>query len=388
MAAKQNLFNDLQNVVIDEEAERILIQADSLFHSEEVNREVRWRLAALKEIAANPELADVTEGLRHRLSEIFASGGGEEEVLGNLKGLTEIQRKDGGTIELRRFLKRDRRTLSSAEYREMLNKKLQNTEYMANNLLLFFPDERDTIRQLADLLRKLGREVVGGMLSTQTLKTDEEALRQTPPFEAYEALKTRFLRDWLGRFSTLTGEQIEGLTPDQVQELVIEHQRHQITKLLKTEIAPVGLDMSGRLGIHDTLECGFKNESFWSGANISAKNGFRQWILTVIQTFGMLEGKRYACFRMKGEDEQFLLFGLGINELPEDKDTLLELVPYVKPFVRKGGYLLEVRQRDIGDPEQYNHELRHYVLPFIFAFDQVRNFNVNQDLITFFTSGY
>ena len=51
-------------------------------------------------------------------------------------------------------------------------------------------------------------------------------------------------------------------------------------------------------------------------------------------------------------------------------------------------YLLEIRQREIGDPEQYQHELRHYVLPFLFGFDQVPNFVVNKDLITFFTSNY
>ncbi len=64
------------------------------------------------------------------------------------------------------------------------------------------------------------------------------------------------------------------------------------------------------------------------------------------------------------------------------------MVPYIKPFTLKGGYLLEVRKQEIGDPDQYHHELRHYLLPFLFAFDKIPNFNVNVETITFFTTSY
>jgi len=64
------------------------------------------------------------------------------------------------------------------------------------------------------------------------------------------------------------------------------------------------------------------------------------------------------------------------------------MVPYIKPFTKKGTYLLEIRQRELSDPDQYAHELRHYVLPFLFAFDSMPNFHLSKELITFFTSNY
>ena len=102
----------------------------------------------------------------------------------------------------------------------------------------------------------------------------------------------------------------------------------------------------------------------------------------------MLKGRRYAFFQSKRDSDQYLLFGVGVTDLPDAKGLPLVMVPYVKPFTRKGGYLLEIRQREINDPEQYHHELRHYVLPFLFGFDQVPNFEVSTELITFFTSSY
>ena len=101
-----------------------------------------------------------------------------------------------------------------------------------------------------------------------------------------------------------------------------------------------------------------------------------------------MKGKRYAFFQSQDDQNQYLLFGLGLKEISGADESPIEMVPYAKPFTRKGGYLLEIRQREISDPEQYHHELRHYALPFLFGFDQVPNFNVNKELITFFTSNY
>ena len=42
----------------------------------------------------------------------------------------------------------------------------------------------------------------------------------------------------------------------------------------------------------------------------------------------------------------------------------------------------------IGDAEAYHHELRHYTLPFLFAFEQMHKFRVRQELVSFFTSAY
>jgi hypothetical protein len=256
------------------------------------------------------------------------------------------------------------------------------------NLIAYFPDAQKVINELTGEVNRLGAKVSDGSVSIRAVKAEEDSLRQSPPFIAYEDLKTRFLKNWLSQFTNLTEEQIEGLSADEVQELVIEHQRHQMVQLLKTEITLSETDMSERLGLHDTLECGFTNEVFWDSANISAKNGFRQFILTVIQSFGMLKGKRYALFQSKTDKDQFLLFGVGFGEIPEAREAPLEMIPYMKPFTQKGGYLLEVRKREIGDPDQYHHELRHYVLPFLFAFDQIPNFNVNAETITFFTTNY
>lgn len=388
MAQRNRLFNDLKSVT--EEEEKILTDARSLFQSDEVLREVQWHLEVLAELTSMPDLEDVRAGLRERLNQIFSSGEPEEKVLGELRGLTEVRRADGGLIDLRRFLKRDRRALGAAEYRNLLSKKLSNTEYLMLNLIAYFPDAQKPINELMRTVGSLNSKVGDKTISIRSIKEEEDGLRQSGPFMAYEDLKTRFLKNWLSQFTSLTDEQIEGLSPEQVQELVIEHQRHQMTELLKTEVNLADTDMSERLGMHDALECSFSNEEFWRGANVSAKNGFRQLILTVIQSFGMLKGKRYAFFQSKTQTDQFLLFGVGLNQLPqgEDEEIAIELVPYMKPFTLKGGYLLEVRQREIGDLDQYHHELRHYVLPFLFAFDRIPNFDVSPETISYFTSNY
>jgi len=108
----------------------------------------------------------------------------------------------------------------------------------------------------------------------------------------------------------------------------------------------------------------------------------------VVQAFGMLKGQRHAFFQSEDHQEHYLLFGLGLSHLPETSDEPIRMVPYLKPFTRKGTYLLEIRRRDIGDAEKYHHELRHYTLPFLFAFDQMKQFEIRKELVSFFTSGY
>ena len=215
------------------------------------------------------------------------------------------------------------------------------------------------LTQLTQATKKLVGNIGNAKIPIQAIKEAEDAIRNSAAFDSYEELKLRFLRDWLGSFSSLSAEQIEGCSPEEIQQMVIEHQRHQMTHLLKTKITLSDVDMTEHLGLHDTLECGFGDQAFWGGASDAVKNGFRAWILAVIQSFGMLKGQRYAFFQSQDDQNQYLLFGLGIKEISDSEDSPIEMVPYVKPFTRKGGYLLEIRQREIGDPEQYQHELRH-----------------------------
>ena len=370
------------------DAEQLLTEVNSLFKSEEVLQEVGWRIAVLRDISSQPELADVVEGLRNRLTQIFSQGGAEEEVLDRLKALTEVKRADGGMIDLRRLMKRDKRTLSEGEYRRVLEKKLRNTESLMLNLMAIFPESHTILKDLRKTTERLSKKISNGGIATKSIWDEEQALRETAAFEAYEEYKTRFLTDWLSQFTSLTGDQIKGKSPEEIQQMVTEHQRHQMIHLLKTQVVLSDTDMTDRLGLHDTLEGGFSNEEFWQGANVSVRSAFRQLILGVIQSFGMSKGMRYAFFQMKGDDDHLMLFGMGVKQLPEHDDSPLELVPYMKPFTRKAGFLLEIRRQELTDPDQYFHELRHYVLPFLFAFDQIPNFTVPSDLIGFFTSGY
>ena len=382
-----SFFRSLRDGKEGFDPEKFLTEVDSQFKSEEITHEVRWRLSVLKEIASQPEFSDVGEGLRAKLTQIFSKSGDEQVILGDLKKLTEVRSKQGEAVELRRFLKREKRTLSEGEYRNLLSKKTQNTESQILNLIAFFPDSKTALQELANQTKKLIQAINNPAIPIKKVKATEDQIRQSPAFEAYEEYKLNFLRDWLGQFANLSPKEIEGLSPEEIQQLVVEHQRHQMTQLLKTKIVPNETDMTEHLGLHDTLECGFGNKEFWTGANQGAKTGFRQWILAVIQSFGMLKGQRYAFFQAKDADEQYLLFGVGVSELP-GSDQTLSMVPYLKPFTRKAGYLLEIRKRELGDPDQYHHELRHYVLPFLFAFDQMQNFSLNKELISFFTSNY
>ncbi len=383
-----SFFKSLQEGRAGFDPEKFLLEVDSQFKSEEITTEVRWRLTVLKEISSQPEFSDVSEGLRAKLTQIFSRSVEEQEILGSLKKLTEIQSGDGEAVELRRFLKREKRTLSEGEYRSLLAKKTQNTEGQILSLIAFFPESRVALEELAQNSKKLIKAIKTPSVSIKAIREREVQIRESPAFEAYEEFKLKFLRDWLSQFASLSPREIEGLAPEEIQQLVVEHQRHQMTQLLKTKIAPNDTVMTEHLGLHDTLECGFGDTDFWQGAKEAAKVGFRQWILAVIQSFGMLKGQRYAFFQAKEGEEQYLLFGVGVAELPDSDTETMAMVPYLKPFTRKAGYLLEIRKRELGDPEQYYHELRHYVLPFLFAFDQMPNFSVNKETISFFTSNY
>ena len=372
----------------DFDSERFLTEVNSIFQSDTITSEVKWRLSVLKEISAQPQLKDVGTGLRARLTQIFSRGGKEDEVLASLKGLTEIQRDSGEKVDLRRFLKREKRTLNEHEYRNILAKKTQNTEHQMLNLIAFFPESQSELKKLSKVTEGLIKKIKNPGIPIKDVRKAEEEVRNSAAFSAYEDLKLRFLKDWLSQFMGFPKDQVEGMSVDEIQQLVVEHQRHQMTELLKTKVVPNDADMTQHLGLHDTLECTFENnKDFWQPANVAMKKGFRQWILAVIQTFGMIKGQRYAFFQVKGEDI-YLLFGVGMAEIPEGDVDDIQMVPYVKPFTKKANYLLEIRQRELGDPDQYSHEIRHYVLPFLFAFDSMPNFNLSKELITFFTSHY
>jgi hypothetical protein len=47
-----------------------------------------------------------------------------------------------------------------------------------------------------------------------------------------------------------------------------------------------------------------------------------------------------------------------------------------------------VRKREIGDAQSYHHELVHYVIPFLYAFDQMKDFRIAKELLVFFNTRY
>ncbi|MCZ6843407.1 MAG: hypothetical protein O7G32_11320, partial [SAR324 cluster bacterium] len=96
MADAGRYFNAVENKEAEFDAERFLTEASSLFQSEDIMREVGWRIAVLRELSAQPDFKDVSEGLRDRLTQIFSQGGEEQEILGKLQALTEVKRADGG----------------------------------------------------------------------------------------------------------------------------------------------------------------------------------------------------------------------------------------------------------------------------------------------------
>jgi len=390
MAAKTQsaFFKTVFQGDVEFDAERFLVEVEAQFPSEDIREEVRWRLDVLKEVANLPELVEGTAGLKHRLSEVFSAGGDEQVVLDKLKRLTEIQGANGEMLDLRRFLKRGRRSYTEAEYRVILAKKLDNTGQHVANLVAFYPDAADELNKLERVLEALRKRLNSATVPVSEIKTQEDKLRETTTFRMYEDLKIRFLRDWIARFTTLTPAEIAGKTTEEVQKLILEHQRHQISQLVKQKVVLCDTDMTEHLGVHDTLECEFRETAFWKDAHEAVRQGFRQWILGAVQAFGMLKGMRYATFQSQTDKDQFLLFGLGVSALPQAGGKPLVMVPYMKPFTRKANYLLEVRKRDMGDTQAYYHELVHYVLPFLYAFDQMKEFKIGKELLIFFNTRY
>lgn len=370
------------------EATRFLVEVEALFPSEEVREEVHWRLDVLKELAAQPDLAEASEGLKKKLSQIFSAGGDEKAILEQLKALTEIQGRDGEQLDLRRFLKRGRRTYTEEEYRVILGKKLDNTGAHVANLTAFYPEAEAELNKLVKALGVIRERLKDAGAKVADIKAQEDKLRETATFHAYEELKARFLHNWLARFSSLTAEQVKGMPPEEVQRLIQEHQRHQLSQLVKQKITLTDMDMTEQLGVHDTLECEFRDTAFWQSASQAVRDGFKLWILETVQAFGMLKGHRYACFQSQTDKDQYLLFGLGVSAMPAEIGKPMLMVPYLKPFTRKASYLLEIRKRDIGNADAYHHELVHYVIPFLFAFDQMKEFKVSKELLTWFNNRY
>ena len=390
MAAKSQpgFFKTVFQGEVEFDAERFLVEVEAQFPSEDVREEVRWRLDVLKELANLPDLAEATEGLKNRLTQIFSTGGDEKAILEKLKSLTEVEGAKGEMLDLRRFLKRGRRTYSEPEYRIILGKKLDNTRQHVSNLIAFYPDAEGELNKLVKVLTLLTEKLGNQSVRVADIKAQEDKLRETTTFHVYEDLKTRFLRDWLARFTTLSPAEIAGMGAEEVQKLIVEHQRHQLSQLVKHKIALTDMDMTEHLGVHDTLECEYQDKEFWESANDNARQGFKQWILGTVQAFGMLKGLRYACFQSQTDKDQFLLFGLGVSALPKAIGQPMVMVPYLKPFTRKANYLLEIRRRDIGDATKYYHELVHYVIPFLHAFEQMKDFKISKDLMTFFNNRY
>ena len=387
MAVNSEFFRTLHDSDSELEAGEFLVEIKNRFASGQVHEEARWRLQVLKELTSAEGMEAASHGLRKQLSKIFATVTDEGEILAKLKDLTEVAGAEGATVDLRRFVKRDKRTLTEDEYRKNLAKKINNTSSQIKNLTVFFPDAHGELTKLGDTMEKMGENLHDPTTSIQEIRAREEDLRESSAFQRYEKLKQEFLRQWLGRFANLSEDEVNMLDAEEIQKLIVEHQRHQMTHLLKTEIKQSTTDMLDHLEPHDTLETTFADAVFWKGANIGVKNGFKDWIMGAIQAYGMLKGQRYAFFENEKESDHFLLFGIGVGEIGGEKE-LVEMVPFAKPFTRKAGYLLEIRKRDISDPDEYHAELRHYLMPFLFAFDSMRDFKLNGELLSFFTSNY
>ncbi|MDH4121915.1 MAG: hypothetical protein OEV94_10020 [Deltaproteobacteria bacterium] len=370
------------------DSEKFLLEVKNAFQSEEISHEVHWRIQVLKEIYENPEYQDVGDGLKGRLSKIFATSTDENEILRQLKDLTEVEGAKGNKIDLRTFTKREKRVLGEMDYRKVLNRKLVNTKTQVDNLLLFFPDKQAELNKFTQEISGLANQAKAPGTPVQDLKKIEDSLRSGQLFKVYENLKEQFLRQWLEKFGGMNKSQVEGMDPKQIQRMIMEHQRHQMTQLLKTQIKPNDTDMSDHLAPHDTMECNYKEKKFWGAANSHVKEEFKKWIMSVIQAFGIIKGHRYAFFQNEKEPDQMLLFGIGVSGFSKKEENMVDMVPFIKPFTRKANFLLEIRHREIGNDDQYFSQLRHYVLPFVFGFDSMEGFKMHQDLIQFFTSKY
>ncbi|MDH4249221.1 MAG: hypothetical protein OEW39_15555, partial [Deltaproteobacteria bacterium] len=272
------MMNTLQDGRLDDDNQRFLTEVKAQFQSEELLAELRKRLEILNEIATNPELANAAESLRDRLTQIFSTGGQEEEVLGKIRNLTEVQTPDGKKLDLRSFLKRDRRTLTEGEYRGVLAKKLFNTRQHVVNLTAYYQEGAKELTKLSQNLNRLEEQIQNPTQSVSSVKQLEDKIRESTPFTTYEKLKDKFLKDWVTKFAPVDQATLDEMSPMEVQRLIQEHQRHQMTELLKMKIKQVDTDMTEHLGLHDTLEGDFREEGFWKGGNRAAKNGFTQWV--------------------------------------------------------------------------------------------------------------
>jgi hypothetical protein len=387
-ATSLSFFRDLQQQQVDFDGERFLTEVDAQFGSPELLEEVRWRLQVLHELASQRGLEAEFEVLRDRLTGIFATGGDEAHIAGQVRALSAIETREGKRVDLRHFLTPQRTLYNEREYREVLRKKIDNTQAHVTNLAATYADDEPALRHLGKLMDGLAAKIRNPSVRTRTLKSIEDNIREMAPFQTYEALKERFLRDWLARFAGLREPELAALGPEEVQRLIAEHQRHQATRLVKAGVRPLDADVSEHLGIHDTLEGEFHDEVFWDRANAAVRRGFREWVLRVVQAVGMVNGHRYAFFQSEADAACLLVCGLGLPRLQVPEEGPLRMVPYLKPFTRKAGYLLEVRRRMLADPQAYHAELRHYTLPFLFGFGQVPELEVPRALRDFFNSGY
>jgi hypothetical protein len=366
----------------------MLLEVERQFHSEEMLAEVRWRLEALNVLAQQRELEQEFEVLRDELTRIFTLGGGEAEVLERLRALTHIEGAEGRLLELRLFLTGERRIYDEGQYREVLARKIENTRTHVWNLSTCYPETARELGKFNTILEGLAEKLAAQDIRTLAVKRMEDRFRETPIFGFYEDLKLRFLREWLKRFARMSEAETMGLSEAEVHRLIQEYRRHQVGELLKARIRLRDDDLAEHLGIHDTLEGGFHDERFWAGANVKVKRGFNQWVLTLVQAFGMTEGRRYVFFQAESDESLHLLAGLGFPALPTVGEEPIRMVPYLKPFTRKSGYLLEIRQRNIGGIEEYHRSLMHYALPFLFALEQVEPLQPPAALRTFFMGRY
>jgi hypothetical protein len=383
-----SFFETVYEGEVDFDSERFLIEVEAQFTSEDLREEVRWRLDVLKELVVQPDLAEAARGLKNKLTQIFSIGGDEEKILDQLKTVMEIQGRNGERLDLRSFLKRARRKFAEDDYRIILGKKLDNTRNHVVNLVAFYPEAEAELNKLVRSLGEIRAQLDSRAHKVMEIKAREDELRETSTFHIYEDLKSRFLRDWLARFTTLSPAEIKGMAPEELQRLIQEHQRHQLNQLAQHKIALTEIDMTEHLGVHDTLECQFLDMAFWQAASHTVRDGFRHWILGAVQAFGILKGHRFATFQSQTDKDQYLLFGLGISGMPTAPHQPIVMVPYLKPFTRKASYLLEIRRRDIGNLQAYYHELVHYVIPFLYAFNQMKDFKVSTELVEFFNNRY
>lgn len=386
---KLSKFSKVLEVASEADLEEISHIEESLLNNPKIAKEVRWHLKVLKEASDQIQLKEAEEGIRNALSQIFSSSSKGEDVLGRLKEISEVRAEGGKPMELKRFVgSREPKVLAELQYRHLLSLKIVNTEAQVNNMMEMYPEVEDKLAPLLKKIKEIHHHIDKNTTPTQEIKAEEEALRESDTFRLYEELKNRSLKGWVDQFSSDLPELFQSKSTEEIQQMILEHKRHVMTTLLDSSIILSEREVSARLGVHDTLECNFSNDKFWTGANLATKKGFRSWILSVIHSFGMIKGQRFALFESKDFPGHYLLFGAGVPAIPENENEPFELVPYIKPLVEKEGELLEIRHREINDEKQYNYELSHYTLPFLFAFDKMPHFELAKELISFFTSKY